>query len=108
MPTYDYACVNCGHVIEVVHGVHDTGPTVCPQCGGLLRKRLTSPAIHFRGSGWAKKDARDAAETRRSSASSSKGRARGDHETGASKAPKSAGSGADTGAGGSSPPAGGE
>lgn len=61
MPIYDYACANCGHMVEVVHGVHDPGPTACPRCGGLLRKQLSSPAIHFRGSGWAKKDARDAA-----------------------------------------------
>lgn len=60
MPIYDYVCANCGHVVEAVHGVHDAGPTTCPQCGGLLRKRLSTPAIHFRGSGWAKKDAREA------------------------------------------------
>lgn len=64
MPIYDYSCTNCGHVIEVVHGVHETGPTVCPNCGGLLRKRISPPAIHFRGSGWAKKDARDASASR--------------------------------------------
>ena len=64
MPIYDYACTNCGHVVEVVHGVHETGPTVCPNCGGLLRKRLSPPAIHFRGTGWAKKDARAAVASR--------------------------------------------
>ena len=64
MPTYDYGCTNCGHVIEVVHGVNEAGPTVCPECGGLLRKRLSAPAIHFRGTGWAKKDARQAIAAR--------------------------------------------
>lgn len=61
MPIYDYVCANCAHELEAVHGVHDAGPTVCTECGGLLRKRLSTPAIHFRGSGWAKKDARAAA-----------------------------------------------
>jgi putative FmdB family regulatory protein len=64
MPIYDYSCANCGHVVEVVHGVHEAGPTVCPNCGGLLRKRLSPPAIVFRGTGWAKKDARAAMASR--------------------------------------------
>lgn len=60
MPTYDYACGRCGRRVEVVHGVHAHGPTACESCGGPMRKLLSSPAIHFRGSGWAKKDAREA------------------------------------------------
>jgi putative FmdB family regulatory protein len=97
MPTYDYACANCGHVIEVVHGVHDTGPTVCPQCGGLLRKRMTLPAIHFRGSGWAKKDARDAAKSS-TAAAGTKAR-RDDHEPAHPKPAKEGAKGADAAAG---------
>jgi putative FmdB family regulatory protein len=64
MPTYDYKCTNCGHVVEVVRGVNEAGPTVCPECGGLLRKQMSAPAIHFRGTGWAKKDARQAVAAR--------------------------------------------
>jgi putative FmdB family regulatory protein len=64
MPTYDYKCANCGHVVEVVRGVNEAGPTVCPECGGLLRKQMSAPAIHFRGTGWAKKDARQAVAAR--------------------------------------------
>jgi putative FmdB family regulatory protein len=64
MPIYDYSCANCGHVVEVIHGVHETGPTVCPNCGGLLRKRFSPPTIHFRGTGWAKKDAKAALASR--------------------------------------------
>jgi putative FmdB family regulatory protein len=64
MPTYDYKCANCGHVVEVVRGVNEAGPTVCPVCGGLLRKQMSAPAIHFRGTGWAKKDARQAIAAR--------------------------------------------
>jgi putative FmdB family regulatory protein len=61
MPVYDYVCVNCGEVIEVVHGVHASGPERCARCGGTLRKALSAPAIVFKGSGWAKKDARSSA-----------------------------------------------
>lgn len=99
MPTYDYGCVNCGHVIEVVHGVHDPGPTVCPECGGLLRKRLSPPAIHFRGSGWAKKDARDA-QKRTPAAAGTK--AQGDHDSMATKDAKAAKTDAKAGDGASS------
>ena len=56
VPTYDYRCTVCGHEIEVVHGVHGHGPDACPVCGGAMRKAFVVPAIHFKGSGWAKKD----------------------------------------------------
>lgn len=56
MPTYDYICSACGHETEVVHGVHGHGPSACPVCGGPIRKSFTAPAIHFKGSGWAKKE----------------------------------------------------
>ena len=62
MPVYDYVCVNCGEVIEVIHGVHASGPERCARCGGALRKALSAPAIVFKGSGWAKKDARSSSK----------------------------------------------
>jgi putative FmdB family regulatory protein len=59
VPAYDYLCDNCGHRFEVVHGVHAEGPTVCPSCGARrLRKAIVAPAVHFKGSGWAKKERR--------------------------------------------------
>lgn len=59
MPIYDYDCAACGCRIEVVHGVYAPGPTHCPNCGaGPLRKAISAPAVHFRGSGWAKRDRR--------------------------------------------------
>ncbi len=57
MPRYDYRCSNCGREVEVMHGIHESGPQACDHCGGAMRKALSSPAIHFKGSGWAKKDA---------------------------------------------------
>ena len=58
MPIYDYGCSACGHVVEVIHGIHEAGPRFCPNCGkeGTMRKAIVSPAVHYRGSGWAKKD----------------------------------------------------
>jgi putative FmdB family regulatory protein len=60
MPIYDYVCLDCAERIEVMHGVDATGPSTCDTCGGPLRKALSLPAIVFKGSGWAKKDARPA------------------------------------------------
>ena len=57
MPLYDYRCIECGREVEVMHGIHDSGPATCETCGGTMRKALSPPAIHFKGSGWAKKDA---------------------------------------------------
>ncbi|MEP7379569.1 MAG: FmdB family zinc ribbon protein [Chloroflexota bacterium] len=55
MPLYDYICTN-GHITEVMHGVYDQGPATCGRCGAEMRKLLSTPAIVFKGSGWAKKD----------------------------------------------------
>lgn len=58
MPRYDYRCSVCGHEVELLHGIHDKGPRVCPNCGaeGSMRKAFATPAVHYKGSGWAKKD----------------------------------------------------
>ncbi|HEY0443487.1 MAG TPA: zinc ribbon domain-containing protein [Candidatus Limnocylindrales bacterium] len=69
MPTYDYICSTCGHRFEVVHGVNDAGPERCPRCGATtLRKAFSPPTIHFKGSGWAKKE-RNSAATRKAATS---------------------------------------
>ena len=60
MPIYEYACRSCGRRVEVIHGINDPGPTACEACGGQMAKRLSLPSIVFKGSGWAKKDARAA------------------------------------------------
>jgi putative FmdB family regulatory protein len=62
MPVYDYDCANCGRRFEVIHGVHADPPAACPLCGGgPVRKAISAPAVHYRGSGWAKKERRTAA-----------------------------------------------
>ena len=58
MPIYDYTCSACGHLTEVLHGINDHGPRFCPECGaeGTMTKGFAPPTIHFKGTGWAKKD----------------------------------------------------
>ena len=64
MPLYDYDCAACGRRFEVIHGVHAEGPAACPLCGkGPIRKAISAPAVHYKGSGWAKKERRATARS---------------------------------------------
>ena len=56
MPLYDYVCARCGHEVEVMHPVHGRGPATCGDCGGPMKKAIAAPAVHFKGSGWARKE----------------------------------------------------
>ena len=60
MPIYEYICSACDHRADILHGLHDPGPTFCPSCGseGTMRKAIATPTIIYKGSGWAKKDRR--------------------------------------------------
>jgi putative FmdB family regulatory protein len=72
VPLYDYDCAACGRRFEVIHGVHDPAPERCPLCGeGPVRKAIAAPAIHFKGSGWAKKERRAAVKSGSSSSEDS-------------------------------------
>ena len=52
MPLYEYQCESCGHRFERIQKFSDPPVDTCPQCGGAVRKLLSSPAIQFKGSGW--------------------------------------------------------
>lgn len=72
MPLYDYDCAACGSRLEVVHGVYAPGPSTCPTCGGgPMKKAIAAAAVHFKGSGWAKRDRRASSASSGSSASRS-------------------------------------
>jgi len=60
MPTYEYACTSCGEHLEVVQSFRDESLTVCPACGGALRKVFGSIGVVFKGSGFYKTDSRPA------------------------------------------------
>lgn len=61
MPTYQYACTDCDHRFEAVQAFSDASLTVCPECGGKLRKVFSSVGIVFKGSGFYRTDSRAAA-----------------------------------------------
>ncbi len=89
MPLYDYRCTECDREVEVMHGIHDSGPERCQTCGGAMRKALSPPTIHFKGSGWAKKDAATAATKAKPKGTTSAEATKSDGETKSSSADKS-------------------
>ncbi|MBB5749489.1 FmdB family zinc ribbon protein [Micrococcus sp. TA1] len=88
MPTYAYACKDCGHAFDIVQSFSDDSLTVCPECEGTLRKKFNSVGVVFKGSGFYRTDSR-------SDGSGSKG-------SGASTAASSNGSGSSEGSSASS------
>lgn len=52
MPIYEYQCLQCGSLKEIIHKVNEPPQMNCDKCGGPLKKVISPPAIQFRGSGW--------------------------------------------------------
>jgi putative FmdB family regulatory protein len=98
VPIYDYICSNCTTRTEFIHGIDAPPPRFCPSCGAedTLRKAFVAPSVHFKGSGWAKKD--------RSTSSSSKTKAATSSDSSSSDGSGSGGSsgGSGDGSGGGS------
>jgi len=58
VPTYQYACRECGHAFEQVQSFSDDTLTVCPECQGTLRKVFNAVGVVFKGSGFYRNDSR--------------------------------------------------
>jgi len=99
MPLYEYECeAENGRRFEIIQKFSDEILTVCPTCGGPVRKLISSPAIQFKGSGfyitdYAKKSGTDAGKeskgspTSSSSSDSSSGSGSGDGSSSSSSSP---------------------
>jgi putative FmdB family regulatory protein len=61
MPTYQYACTECGHQFEQVQSFSDDALTHCPECDGRLRKVFNAVGVVFKGSGFYRTDSRASA-----------------------------------------------
>lgn len=72
MPTYAYACRSCGHAFDAVQSFSDDALTVCPECGGELRKQYGSIGVTFNGSGFYRTDSRSGSGSSASTPASSK------------------------------------
>jgi putative FmdB family regulatory protein len=71
MPTYSYRCTECGHAFDIQQAFTDDSLTVCPSCGGNLRKLFSAVGVTFNGSGFYRNDSRAAAKSSSKAASSS-------------------------------------
>ncbi|MET1062474.1 MAG: FmdB family zinc ribbon protein [Aeromicrobium sp.] len=58
MPKYQYQCKDCGEALEVQQSFTDDALTVCPNCGGDLRKVFNAVGVVFKGSGFYRNDSR--------------------------------------------------
>ncbi len=72
MPTYQYACRECGHAFEQVQSFSDETLTVCPECEGRLRKVFNAVGVVFKGSGFYRTDSRKKESSSETSASPAK------------------------------------
>ena len=92
MPIYGYRCEQCGHELEVLQSLSEARLSVCPKCGGPLRKLVYAAGIIYKGSGYYTTDYKAAGA---SSSSSSDG---GSSSDGDSSSSSSDGSSSDGGA----------
>ena len=87
MPTYQYACTECGDGFEQFQSFSDDALTECPTCGGRLRKVFSSVGIVFKGSGFYRNDSREAAKGK--DAKNRDGKAKDKESVGSGKADSS-------------------
>ena len=71
MPTYQYACKECGHAFDQVQSFSDDALTECPECDGRLRKVFNAVGVVFKGSGFYRTDSRGASSSSEPGSSSS-------------------------------------
>jgi putative FmdB family regulatory protein len=63
VPTYQYACTECGHAFEQFQSFSEDSLTQCPECSGKLRKVFNAVGVVFKGSGFYRTDSRAAASS---------------------------------------------
>ncbi len=95
MPLYEYRCKSCDHQFEIQQSFSDDPLTVCPECGGDLRKVFNPVGISFKGSGFYKNDSRSSS----SSSSSSSGSSASEGSTGSTGTTESSSSSSSEGSG---------
>lgn len=52
MPTYQYACQQCGHQFEKRQRFNDQPLSVCPNCAGTVQRVISPVGIIFKGPGF--------------------------------------------------------
>ncbi|GAA2888062.1 FmdB family zinc ribbon protein [Microbacterium esteraromaticum] len=89
MPTYAYACTACDHRFDAVQSFTEDSLTLCPECGGALRKQYGSVGVTFNGSGFYRTDSRGNTGAASTSSASSKAESSTSANPAPAKAPAS-------------------
>jgi putative FmdB family regulatory protein len=63
VPTYSYACTECGDRFDAVQAFSDDALTTCEKCSGRLRKLFGNVGVVFKGSGFYRNDSREASKS---------------------------------------------
>ena len=102
MPTYSYACTECGDRFDAVQSFTDSALTTCAKCDGRLRKLFGSVGVVFKGSGFYRNDSREAGKSSaKSSATSSNGSGGSSESSSSSSSEKSSSTSSDSSSSGS-------
>jgi putative FmdB family regulatory protein len=102
VPTYQYACRECGHAFEQVQSFSDDTLTVCPECQGTLRKVFNAVGVVFKGSGFYRTDSRAKESSSETSASPAKADSAPAAAASSTSSPSSSGDSGSSGSSGSS------
>ena len=70
MPTYEYACKNCGKTLEVFQSFSDKPLKKHKECGGELQKVFHARGIVFKGGGFYATDSKSSSSKKSSSEAS--------------------------------------
>ncbi len=77
VPTYAYACKDCGHAFDIQQTFSEDSLSVCPECRGTLRKKFNSVGVVFKGSGFYRTDSRSTSSSVPAAASATTGSSAG-------------------------------
>jgi len=96
VPTYEYACAECGERLEAVQKFSDDPLTECPACKGRLRKVFSPVGIVFKGSGFYRTDSRSSSSVNGSKVNGSSSSDSSDSSDSSAASEKSSGADAKT------------
>lgn len=105
MPTYSYRCTECGVAFDIQQAFTDDSLTVCPNCGGKLRKLYGSVGVTFNGSGFYRTDSRADSGPTANGAATSDGAAKSGGDSASSSGASGVSSTSAAGSSGSTPAA---
>jgi putative FmdB family regulatory protein len=52
MPIYEYECQSCSEEIEVCQSISEDPLSICPSCGGDMKKIISMSSFQLKGGGW--------------------------------------------------------